>query len=193
MPSRIPLFRAALPAAAAALTLTLAACGGGGSGSASASGNEGANASNPPASNGGSPSGGGGRGFDPQAMQTAVNAFTACLRGQGLDVKDITFGANRPRGSTAGGRHAVRRATAEELPERQASRGASTPPNGEGQQGTRGPGGFDFTNRIVQQLGLDTSDAKVTKAVDACKSTLQNALPNFGQGRRRGTTTTTQT
>jgi hypothetical protein len=66
-------------------------------------------------------------------------------------------------------------------------------PDGEGRQGGRRPGGFDFTSRIVQQLGLDASDANVTKAVDACKSTLQDALPNFGQGRRGGTTTTTET
>jgi hypothetical protein len=178
--------RAALSAVAAALTLTLAACGGGSSGSTSSSPSTAGNG-NGNGNGGYGGAAGTGRGFDPQAMQSAVNDFTACLREQGLEVKDITIGANRPRGSTPEGTR-----PSGEQPRPSFPRG-SVPPDGEGQQGGRHPGGFNFTDRILQQLGLDTSDAKVTKAVDACSSSLQNALPSFGQGRRGGTTTTTQT
>jgi hypothetical protein len=193
--------RAGLPAVAAALTLVLAACGGSSSGSSSSptsrarppvSAGEGTS----PGSNGSAPTGGNGqgsgRGFDPQALQSAVNDFTACLRNQGLAVNDITIGANRPQGSAPdGGEQPPRSFPNGSRPS--GSRPTGSFPPGSNGQGAGRPGGFNFTNRILQQLGLDTSDANVAKAVDACKSTLQNALPNFGQGRRGASTTTTQT
>ena len=61
----------------------------------------------------------------------------------------------------------------------------SVPGGGRGQ----GNGGnFNPVDMIVQRIGLDTSDASVKAAVDACSSSLTSAMPNRGTG---GETTTT--
>ena len=48
--------------------------------------------------------------------------------------------------------------------------------------------GFDPTTRIIEQLGLDTTDPAVTAAVDVCSSTLDGA---FG-GPNASTSATTE-
>lgn len=131
---------------------------------------------------------GAGRGrFDPEAVQASMNDFTACLRDQGLDVDDITFGGGQGPGSGNGGFGGP-------LPDGSAPDATgATPPDGsapggfEGGSdgGRRGPGGegFDPTARIIERLGLDNSDPAVSAAITSCQSILAEAF--------RPTTTTT--
>jgi len=117
--------------------------------------------------------GGRGRQFDRTAVQNALNDFTACLRDQGLQVDDITFGppaggtrpdngnGNAPDGSAPDGRGFGPRPD------------GSAPANGQG-----GPGGvgFDPTQRLIQSLGLDDTDPKVKAALDKCEPIMTAAF-----------------
>jgi hypothetical protein len=113
---------------------------------------------------------GGGRRFDPTVIQNAYNDFTACLRSKGLNVKDITFG--RPRGASgaggAGGNGGA--------PDGSGPAGGGF--RGGGFGGGSGPGGqgFNPTTRLIQQLGLDTTDPKVQAAVTACQPIITQAF-----------------
>ncbi len=115
----------------------------------------------------GGPGGAGGAAFDRTAIQEAFTSFTACLRDEGLDVDDIDFaagpGGDRPDGPPPSG--------AVPQPGSDGGFQGGPPPdragNGEG---------FDPTTRIIEQLGLDTTDPAVTAAVDVCSSTLDGAL-----------------
>jgi hypothetical protein len=124
--------------------------------------------------------GGNGAQFDRTAIQDSFNNFTACLRDQGLDVDDIDFTAG-PGGDGQGGPPADG-----SIPTPPAGGGGGfqggPPPDGAGP----GTGGFDPTARILERLRLDTTDATVTAAVDACSDQLDGAFPNQG-----GTTDTT--
>ncbi|MFN8022481.1 MAG: hypothetical protein U0Q03_13225 [Acidimicrobiales bacterium] len=152
---------------------------------------------------------GGRGGFDPDQMQIALADYTACLRDQGLDVDDITFGPQGGQGAQgapdgqatdgsvpAGGFGAP--------PDGSAPDGATgTPPDGatSGQGGQGGQGGppqggegFDPTDRIIEQLGLDADDPTVSAALDACQSLLDEAFqPTDGSGDTTGTTDTSDT
>lgn len=108
---------------------------------------------------------GGGRGgnFDRDQIQTALNDFTACLRDEGLDVDDISFGTRGGDGGTPAG--------------------GSRPPGGFGgggapNAGNGGPGGagFDPTQRIIDQLGLDDTDPAVTAAIEVCQPLISAAF-----------------
>ena len=144
--------------------------------------------------------------FDPAKMQAAFNDYTSCLRSNGLtQVKDITFG--RPGGDNGGqggqngggnggqtgtgggvfgggGNGATGGATNGSVP----PGGFDGPPPGGSRPDDNGnaPGGagFDPSRRIIERLGLDTTDPTVQKATEACKAILTNAFTN-------NTTTTT--
>jgi hypothetical protein len=118
---------------------------------------------------GGGPGGGA---FNGDAIQPALNDFTACLRDQGLDVDDITFGG--PGGGPVGGPNNTGD-TGNSFPPGGFNGGPpGTPPDG----ATAGPGGagFDPTQGIIDQLGLDDTDPAVTSAIDACQSFIDNAF-----------------
>ncbi|MCU1396059.1 MAG: hypothetical protein JWM34_4487 [Ilumatobacteraceae bacterium] len=142
-----------------------------------------------------------GGGLNRNAIQSALNDFTACLRDKGLDVNDITFGNGQGRANggggfggppgtggattgTGGGNGGGAGAT---------PAGGSTPGGGGGFGGPPGTGGagrnngagFDPTARIISQLKLDDTDPTVKAAVTACQSILDGAF--------RPTTTSTTT
>lgn len=127
--------------------------------------------------------GGGGGDFDPDAMQAALTDFTACLRDEGLDVDDITFGpgAGGPGGggdAATGGTGAVPGGA---VPGGDAT-GGSVPQGGfEGGPPADGEGppegeGFDPTSRMIEQLGLDADDPAVTAALETCQPALEAAM-----------------
>jgi hypothetical protein len=117
--------------------------------------------------------GGRGRnGIDREAIQSSLNDFTACLRDEGLDVDDISFG---PQGGPAGG------APTGSIPAGATPGGGfgGPPPNGSGPpNGPGGPGGagFDPTARIIEQLGLDDTDPAVTAALAKCEPLITAAF-----------------
>ncbi|HMS11500.1 MAG: hypothetical protein V9E99_16950 [Microthrixaceae bacterium] len=123
---------------------------------------------------------------DSEARQEAMLAFTSCLRDEGLDVGDITFdgpgqggppsGAAGASGSDASGATGATGA------------GGATPP-----ERPDGPmSDEDRTERLAEQLGLDASDASVTKAFDACSDELSAMTAGGPGGGNGGSTTTTE-
>lgn len=114
--------------------------------------------------------GGRGRnGIDRDAIQNSLNDFTACLRDEGLDVDDITFGppggaAGAAGGSPAGG----------SIP----AGGFGGPPPGGSIPANGGPGGagFDPTARMIEQLGLDDTDPAVEAALAKCQPIITAAF-----------------
>lgn len=124
------------------------------------------------------PGGGGPRGgdFDATGIQDAFNAFTECLRDEGLEVDDIEFGVG-PGGGAIGDRPDGATGTPP---------GGGSVPDGGFQGGPPaggsipdgGPGGegFDPTDRLIQQLELDEDDPAVTAAVEVCQPALETAF-----------------
>ena len=112
---------------------------------------------------------------DPDTIQNSLNDFTACLRDEGLQVDDITFGP--PNGPAANG------TTDGSIPAGADGQGPGfgPPPDGSipdgGGQGA-GPGGagFDPTARLIEQLGLDDTDPAVGAAIEACQSIMTEAF-----------------
>jgi len=124
--------------------------------------------------------GGPGGQLDRDAIQLAMTDFTECLRDQGLEVDDITFGPQGdggPGGDT-GGNGSIPiggGATGGSVPEGGFDGG---PPGSPPEGGFQGPGGegFDPTARIIEQLGLNADDPAVTAALDQCQSILTDAF-----------------
>jgi hypothetical protein len=136
----------------------------------------------------------GGNRPDRAVIQAGLNDFTKCLRTEGLQVDDITFGPGRngqdqkggtpngsaqgapPDGGPDGGQVGP--------PPSGAPSGApgATTPDGPGFKGGPDGGpprdgkGFDPTSRIMERLNLDTNDPKVSAAVDKCKPVLTKAF-----------------
>jgi hypothetical protein len=111
--------------------------------------------------------GGRGRGLNRDAIQNSLNDFTACLRGEGLQVDDITFGP--PGGAGNGNRTPGSGPPADgSVPP---GGFGGPPPNGSAPAGGGGPGrgGFDPTKRLIQQLKLDDTDPKVVAALAKCE------------------------
>ncbi|MBI4935501.1 MAG: hypothetical protein HY828_16595 [Actinobacteria bacterium] len=127
---------------------------------------------------GGPGGGGGGPQFDRTEIQESLTEFTACLRDQGLEVDDVDFGAG-PGGAGPGGPPADG-----SLPTPPADGGGGfqggPPPDGSFPAGGPGGEGFDPTARILEQLGLDTTDPAVTAAVDSCSAVLDGAFAGSG-------------
>jgi hypothetical protein len=135
---------------------------------------------------------GGGQGgrLDRDAIQASLNDFTACLRDQGLDVDDITFGNGQgPAGGNGGGfggPPGTGGATTGSVPAGATPGDGSVPSGGGGGfggppgagngQGAGGGQGFDPTTRIIEQLGLDATDPAVTAAISSCQSILDSAF-----------------
>ena len=119
--------------------------------------------------------GGRGRQVDREAIQNSLNDFTACLRDEGLQVDDVTFGP--PAGGAAGDG-----APTGSLPagagqgDGQGGGFGGPPPDGSVPDGGPGGAGFDPTARIIDRLGLDDSDPAVTAAVDKCQPILTEAF-----------------
>ena len=126
---------------------------------------------------------GGGGGFDPEAMQAALADFTACLRDQGLEVDDITFG--QPGDGGPGG-DAPDGSLPFNVGDTTGTGGTGGPgfeggPNGQpptGGPGAGGPGGdgFDPVQGMIQRLGLDAEDPAVVAAMDACQAIIDDAF-----------------
>jgi hypothetical protein len=109
---------------------------------------------------------GGGRRFDPQQMQTVFNDFTSCLRKEGIEVNDVTFGPPGDRPAGASGAGAVAGASGPQG-------GFGPPPGGDR---PRDGQGFDPTKMLINRLGLDANDAKVKAAVAKCEPALTASL-----------------
>ena len=128
--------------------------------------------------------GGRGRGgIDREAIQSSLNDFTACLRDDGLDVDDITFGppggnGGAPTGSVPAGAAG------------QGGGGFGGPPPGGSAPASGGPGGagFDPTARVIERLGLDATDPAVIAAMAKCQPILTAAFQP-----QNSTSTTTAT
>jgi hypothetical protein len=118
--------------------------------------------------------GGRGRGLNRDAIQNGLNDFTACLRGEGLQVDDITFG---PPGGAGNGNRTTGTGPA---PDGSVPPGGfgGPPPNGSAPAGGGGPGrgGFDPTKRLIQQLKLDETDPKVVAALAKCEPIITAAF-----------------
>ena len=126
--------------------------------------------------------GGRGRGLNTQAIQNSLNDFTACLRGEGLQVDDITFGRRAGAGNGGGGA-GTGGAPDGSVPAGGGGGGGGfggPPPNGSapanGGQGGPGRGGFDPTKRLIQQLKLDDTDPKVIAALAKCEPIMTAAV-----------------
>jgi hypothetical protein len=124
--------------------------------------------------------GGRGRGLNQEAIQNSLNDFTACLRDQGLQVDDITFGprAGGGNGGANGG------ATDGSTPAGGTGPGGGfgggfggPPPDGSTPaNGGPGSGGFDPTARLIQRLGLDDTDPAVKAALTKCEPIMTAAF-----------------
>jgi hypothetical protein len=100
----------------------------------------------------------GGAGGDRGGIEEALLGFTECLRQEGLDVGDITFG--QP-GAGAGA-------------------GAGQTGDGQGQPRGQGGAGGDRSGRIAGQLGLDADDPTTAAALDSCQGALDEAFAGIG-------------
>ena len=121
---------------------------------------------------------GGGRAggaFDSSAIQAAMLAYTTCLRGQGLDVGDITFGGPGLRGGPGSGSGTTSGSNPDPT-----VRPSGGPPAGVAQAGG------DPTSRFAEILGQDPNDPAWIAANKVCSPALTKAMSGaFG-----GTTTT---
>jgi hypothetical protein len=139
----------------------------------------------------------GGRGGnrpDRAAIQAGLNEFTKCLRTEGLQVDDITFGRGRNGQGGQGGQ--AQGAPPDGGPDGPppvpadgatpgATPSATTPdgpgfrngPDGGPDRGPRRDGqGFDPTSRIIERLNLDSTDPNVKAAIDKCQPVLVKAF-----------------
>ena len=101
---------------------------------------------------------------DNPEVQDALLEFTDCIRDEGFDVGDITFGFGGPGGPGQGG----------------TPPGDGTPPErGRGQ----GRGGFgDPNGRLARLLGLDPEDPAVVDALEVCGPIVDAAFSAAGFG-----------
>lgn len=97
-------------------------------------------------------------GVDQTALQDAMLPYTECLRDEGLDVGDFTFGG----GPAAGG-------------------DGDSGGDGAG-QGQRGDRGGDPADRIASVLGIDADDPAAAAALETCQPLLEEAFSAFGPG-----------
>jgi hypothetical protein len=114
--------------------------------------------------------GGPGGGFDNTQLQDALVQFSDCLRGEGLDVGDLSFG--RPQGQSGQAQSGQGQAGTGST---NGGTAQDAPPDGQ-----RGPGG-DPTQRMIERLGLDPNDPAVQAALEKCQPILQSAFANLRQ------------
>jgi len=103
---------------------------------------------------------------DNTELQDALVELSACIRDQGYDVGDLTFGGGPAPGGAPGGD------ASGDPPERGAGRG----------QADFG----DRSARLAQGLGLDIDDPDVAAAIDECEPILDAALSGLGLGQGPG-------
>ncbi len=106
----------------------------------------------------------GARNTNREALEEGLLVYTDCLRAEGLDVGDIAFD-----GAGQGGQGQAQGDDAADGDDR-------------GQPQGQGGAGGDRSSRIADRLGLDLDDPATVAALDACESTLDEALAGFGQG-----------
>lgn len=109
--------------------------------------------------------GGRGNGVDRAELEQGLLAYTDCLRGEGLDVGDLTLG-EPGQGQGAG--------------QGEGAGQGQGPGNGEREGGFGGRAA-----RMMNQLGLDADDPEVAAAIEACESTLDEIFTEFGPGSNR--------
>ncbi len=116
----------------------------------------------------------GSRDVDSDAMNEALYAYTQCLRGEGLDVGDITldggFGGGQGPGGAPGGDAAG--ATLAPFP----NDGDQPSPPADGVRG----GGFDSTDRFATRLDQDPEDLAWIAANEVCQPALGEAMTSAG-------------
>jgi hypothetical protein len=129
--------------------------------------------------------GGRGRGLDQATIQNSLNDFTACLRDEGLQVDDITFGARGGAGNGGGngGANGGGGATDGTTPAGGTGPGGGfgggfggPPPDGSAPANAPGGAGFDPTARLIARLGLDDTDPKVKAALTKCEPIMTAAF-----------------
>ena len=126
-----------------------------------------------------------------KARQEAMLAFTSCLRKEGLEVGDVTFGGPGGGGPDGGPGGAPDGTPQGDLPTGGTGAGANapTPPARDGAPATE----EERNARLAERLSLDASDPAVTAAFEACSTELSaiNTGPG-GPGGPGATTTTTE-
>ena len=130
---------------------------------------------------GGGPGGGN---FDATAIQDSFNAFTECLRDEGLEVDDIEFGVGPGGGAIGGGPDGATGTPPGGGSVPDGGFQGGPPPGGSIPDGGPGGEGFDPTDRLIQQLELDEDDPAVTAAVEVCQAVLETSVDRAH--RRRG-------
>jgi hypothetical protein len=126
--------------------------------------------------------GGGGRGggnFDASGIQDAFNAFTECLRDEGLEVDDIEFGVG-PGGGAIGDRPDGATGTPPDGSVPDGGFQGGPPAGGSIPEGGPGGEGFNPTDRLIEQLELDEDDPAVTAAIEVCQPALEAAFTATG-------------
>lgn len=122
---------------------------------------------------------GGAGGFDRTGTQDGLNNFTACLRDEGLQVDDITLG-DGPGAGGPGGPPPTDGGTDGSTAGSGGGGFTGGPPPGAPDGGGTGdggpPDGFNPTDRIIEQLGLDAEDPAVTAAIETCQPVLDQAF-----------------
>ena len=106
----------------------------------------------------------------PTAIQDAFNAFTECLRDEGLEVDDIEFGVGPGGGAIGDGPDGATGTPPGGGSVPDGGFQGGPPPGGSIPEGGPGGEGFDPTDRLIQQLELDEDDPAVTAAVEVCQA-----------------------
>lgn len=107
-----------------------------------------------------------GRNDDQQAeRQESTLAFSACLRGEGLEVSDLAAGGPGGGGGAGGEAPAADGGTPPSRPERGGGQGSEA----------------DRTTFLAEAMGLDPEDPEVTAAFETCSDELTAATERPGQ------------
>ena len=124
-----------------------------------------------------------------KARQEAMLAFTSCLRKEGLEVGDVTFGGPGGGGPDGGPGGAPDGTPQGDLPTGGTGAGANapTPPARDGAPATE----EERNARLAERLSLDASDPAVTAAFEACSTELSAISTGPGGPGGPGATTTT--
>lgn len=117
----------------------------------------------------------GGGNIDRTKLQDAALKYTACLREQGLTVKDPDL-TQQPAPGQGGGQGGPGQGGPGQGGAGQGGNGTGQRPQGQGGQGGRGAG------FIARALGLDENDPAVQKAQATCQPVLTKAMADAGIG-----------
>lgn len=124
-------------------------------------------------------------GFDTSTIEDALLDYTSCLREEGQNVDDISFGfgggGGAPGGADTDGADGAGAGTATDEDGTgggfQGGGGRGAPgEDGGGEREGGGGAGFDPTARMVAQLELDDTDPEVAAALEVCEPLLSSAF-----------------